>query len=206
MPDADLSPNLSSAWSGPSTMEGGEAYAEMIVSLRRLLNGIAGASPDVPTITALTADMDAWSDRLGGFAVDEDHQIYGRRRDLVGRGQATWPAVHYTRLGNDSFEGVVTFGRYFLGRNGVVHGGVILLVFDEVAGRLAHLAERTMARTAYLKTDFRNVAPIEVELQLSGHYIQEEGRKRRLRIELRHGDTLCAEAEALMVALKPGQQ
>jgi acyl-coenzyme A thioesterase PaaI-like protein len=206
MSDADLSPILSSASSGLSSMEGGEAYAEMIVSLRRLLNSVAGAKPDAPAITALTADMDAWSDRLNAFAIDEDHRIYGRRRDLVGRGQATWPAVFYTRFDNDSLEGVVTFDRYYLGRNGVVHGGVIMQVFDEVAGRLAHLAERTMARTAFLKTDFRAVAPIEVELQLSGHYIQEEGRKRRMSIELRNGDILCAEGEALMVALKPGQR
>jgi acyl-coenzyme A thioesterase PaaI-like protein len=206
MPDEDLLPTLSSAWSGPTSSHGGDAYAEMIVKLQDFLNAVAGARPDSATTEALTGALEAWTGRLDAFAVAEKEQVYGRRRDLVGRGQATWPAIRYTRLDEDSFEGVVTFGRYFLGRNGVVHGGVIMLVFDEAAGRLAHLAGRSMARTAFLRSDFRSVAPIEVELALRGGYVSEEGRKRRMHIELRHGETLCAEAEALMVALREGQR
>ncbi len=193
------------AGSGPAAGPGGEAYGEMIVRLRAFLDAVAGSRPDAATIEALSRDIDAWARRLGTCAVGEAEQIYSRRGDLVGRGQVTLPAIRYTHLERDALEGLVTFGRYFLGRNGVVHGGVVMLVFDEVAGRLAHLGGRSLARTAYMRSEFRAVAPVDVELAVSGRYTKEEGRKRLLRLELRHGDILCAEAEALMVALRPGQ-
>ncbi|MBA2935291.1 PaaI family thioesterase [Sphingomonas sp. CGMCC 1.13654] len=178
----------------------------MIASLRAFLNRIAGGRPEEHDITALGADLDRWSTTLAEAAVEETEQVYGRRPDLLGRGQATWPAVRFTHLDDNSLEGVVTFDRYFLGRHGVAHGGAIAFLFDEIAGRLAHLGGRPMARTGYLRIDFRAIAPIEVELRISGRYLREEGRKRILRLELAHGDTLCAEAEVLMVTLKPGQR
>jgi acyl-coenzyme A thioesterase PaaI-like protein len=102
-------------------------------------------------------------------------------------------------------RGTVTFGRYFLGGNGAVHGGAIPLLFDEVLGRLANTGDRPRARTAYLHVDFRSITPVGAKLDVRGWFVSEAGRKRLLRGELRHGDTLCAEAEGLFVQLKPGQ-
>jgi acyl-CoA thioesterase FadM len=64
---------------------------------------------------------------------------------------------------------------------------------------------RSPARTAYLHVDFRHVTPVETELQVRVRFDREEGRKRFLRGTLHDGDTLCAEAEGLFVALRPGQ-
>lgn len=187
-------------------MPGGDSYAEMIDALRGFLDRAAGAKPDAPVLAALTADLRGWSGRLEAFAVKESEQIYARRRDLAGRGQVTSPAIAFTRLAPDLVEGQVTFSRYFLGKNGVAHGGAVLFVFDEIAGWLANLAKRPMSRTAYLRASFRSVAPIGAELTVSARTIREEGRKLFIHIELRHGIELCAEAEALMIALLPGQQ
>lgn len=205
MPDKDMPPTLSSAWNAPASGYGGQFYADMILSLRAFLNTVAATKPDKQTIEALTGDLRKWIDSLSAFAIDEKHQVYTRRPDLVGCGQVTSPAVTFTKVGKSSLEGVVTLGRYFHGLNGAAHGGVIMFMFDEVAGRMAHLNGRSLARTAYLRTNFRVVTPIESELTIKGWYEVEEDRKRHLRLELRHGETLCAEAEALMVALRPGQ-
>ena len=64
---------------------------------------------------------------------------------------------------------------------------------------------RPPARTAYLHVNYRNITPIERELQLTARFDREEGRKRFLSGELRDGDTLCADVEGLFVALRPGQ-
>jgi acyl-coenzyme A thioesterase PaaI-like protein len=135
----------------------------------------------------------------------EDDQVYGRRVDLVGRGQVTWPAIRFTHVDETCLQGNLRFGRYFLGRHGVVHGGAILFAFDEMAGRLANLGNRTIARKVFLRTDFRAPAPIETKLRISSRFVRETGRKSYVRIELHHGELLCAEAEELMVAMLPGQ-
>ncbi len=104
---------------------------------------------------------------------------------------------------HEKVEGTVTFGRYFLGGGGAVHGGAIPLLFDEVLGRLASSGDRAPARTAYLHTDFRSITPVGVELAVRAWFVSEQGRKRTLRAQLTHGDTLCAEAEGLFIELRP---
>ena len=60
-------------------------------------------------------------------------------------------------------------------------------------------------RTAYLKIDYRNIVPIEKELQIDAGVDRVDGRKIFVSGRLSDGDTLLTEAEALFVRLKPGQ-
>jgi acyl-coenzyme A thioesterase PaaI-like protein len=184
---------------------GGAEYGAMIEALRDFLDKVAAARPDGATIEALGSDLAAWSHRLAPLAVAEREQIFAQRHDLPGRGQTMSPKLTIVEGDRNAVRGKVTFGRYFLGGGGAVHGGAIPLLFDEVMGRLANSGGRSRARTAYLNVDFRAITPIEAELSVSARHVREEGRKRLLRGELRHGGTLCAEAEGLFVALKPGQ-
>jgi acyl-coenzyme A thioesterase PaaI-like protein len=194
-----------SAWHGPSTTYGGSIYGETIEELRKFLAAFAGARPTLEQIAELAAVLKQWTGRLEDCQVAEEEQVYARRADLLGRGQATWPAVTFTAMDDVSLTGRVRFDRFSLGRNGVAHGGVITLLFDEIAGRLAHFGGRDRARTAYLRTDFRAAALIDTDLEISARFISEEGRKRLIQVQLHHGTVLCAEAEILMVALRPGQ-
>jgi len=194
------------AWHGPGTTYGGEEYGRAIDALREFLAAFAGARPGQSAIIALMRDLEKWTEDLKRVAVAEPDQVYARRVDLVGRGQASWPPVTFAAAGQGALEGIVRFGRFFLGRNGVAHGGAVALVFDEFVGRLAHTDGRPVARTAFLKVDYRAPTPIDTDLRISARITREEGRKRFLAVQLRHGDLLCAEAEALMVTLKPGQQ
>ena len=194
-------------WQEPAVLGpgGGAEYGDMITALREFLDHVAAAAPDAATTVALTHDLSSWAERLASFAVPERRQIFARRLDLPGRGQTMSPSFVPVTGDHEHVEGTVTFGRYFLGGGGAVHGGAIPLLFDEVLGRLAISGDRAPARTAYLHTDFRSITPVGVELAVRAWFTSEQGRKRILRAQLTHGDTLCAEAEGLFVELLPDQ-
>lgn len=184
---------------------GGAEYGDMIAELRHFLDVLAAAAPDPATSAGLAADLAAWSEKLAPLAVEERRAIFARRLDLPGRGQTMSPAFVVRGGDRDNVYGTVTFGRYYLGGGGAVHGGAIPLLFDEVLGRLAQAGRRAPCRTAYLHTDYRSITPVGVDLQVRGWFVSEEGRKRVLRAEIRDGEVLCAEAEGLFVQLRPGQ-
>jgi len=184
---------------------GGAAYGTMIEALRDFLDKVAAAKPEEAVLGALTGDVARWSQRLAPLAVGEREQVFAHRLDLPGRGQTMAPCLIVDDGDPNQVRGRVTFGRYYLGGGGAVHGGAIPLLFDEVLGRLANSGDRPRSRTAYLHTDFRSITPVGVELSVTARFESEVGRKRLLRGELRNGDILCAEAEGLFVTLKPGQ-
>jgi acyl-coenzyme A thioesterase PaaI-like protein len=194
-------------WQEPTIRSpgGGPEYGDLILALRDFLDDVAAAAPDTATTVALAQGLRDWSDRLTPAAVPERKQIFARRLDLPGRGQTMAPSFIPTAGDHQSVEGTVTFGRYFLGGGGAVHGGAIPLLFDEVLGRLASSGDRAPARTAHLHTDFRSITPVGEELAVRAWFVSEQGRKRLLRATITHGHTLCAEAEGLFIILRPDQ-
>lgn len=186
-------------------LPGGRGYQVLVESLRAFLDDLAGALPDPSTAAALAGSLQDWSRVMGMLQVPERDQAFGHRTDLPGRGQVMAPAFVLTDRHQDGVEGSVTFGRYFLGGNGAVHGGAIALLFDEVLGRLSDTCGRPPGRTAYLNTSFRAVTPVGRELRMRAWFESESGRKRVLRGELFDGTTLCADAEGLFVSLIDGQ-
>jgi hypothetical protein len=189
----------------PSYEVADAVYGDMIAALRDFHNKVAAARPDEAALKSLTQDLEAWTERLAAVEVPESRQVFGRRFNLPDRGQSVTAAFTATHMDDTSVRGVVNFGRYFMGGNRAAHGGTIPLLFDSVLGHLCHAGGRPMARTAYLHTDYRSITPIETDLQLTGWFVSEAGRKRLLRGELRNGDVLCCEVEGLFVALNPGQ-
>jgi acyl-coenzyme A thioesterase PaaI-like protein len=181
-----------------------DPYGAMISSLRSFLDHVAAAKPDDLTLTRLAFDLAGWRDRLAEVAVSERDQVFARRFDLPGRGQTMSPPFVVRDADADQVTGTVRYGRYFLGGNGAVHGGAVSLLFDEVFGRLVN-SHRSPSRTAYLKTDYRAVTPVGVQLEVRVWLDRIEGRKRFVRGELKDGPVLCAEAEGLFVELLDGQ-
>lgn len=189
----------------PDLGEGPPGYLAMVDALRTLQDRIAVAVPPADLIATVTRTARALAARLEPHAVTERDRIAGHLSAVPGRGQTMMPVTHLEETGDGRIRGRVRFGQNYLGGNAAVHGGAIPLVFDEVLGRLAGSGERTPARTAYLHVDYRNVTPLDTDLDVEAWFVSEEGRKRLLRGTLRHGDTLCAEIEGLFVALLPGQ-
>lgn len=183
----------------------GDAYGELLTSMRAMLDHLGAARLDDATARALTLEVDALRERLADHVVGESEQTFARRADLPARGQTMVPPFVAHEADRDSMRGTVTFGRYFLGRNGAVHGGAITCLFENVMGHLAGTGGRTFGRAAYTHVDFRAITPVGRELELRAWFESEIGRKRVIRAEIRDGEVLCAEAEGLVIELREGQ-
>ena len=195
---------LTVAWLGLEDLGPQPGFSALIDALRTLQDAVAGARPPAAALEETTRQVAELTRQLAKYQVDEREQIAGHLAGTPGRGQALIPPVHLDEELPGAIRGHVSFGRFYLGGNGAVHGGALPLVFDDLMGRLAN-AGRSPARTAYLNVSYRNITPIETRLTIEARLESESGRKRVLRGELRHGDTVCAEAESLFVALRPGQ-
>ncbi|WP_202125237.1 hotdog domain-containing protein [Actinomadura physcomitrii] len=193
------------AGNGDDSAPGGPGFAGMIESLRLLHDRITGAAPPPELLKEMTRAFEDLAVELGLYAVSEREQITGHRIDLPGRGQALVPVFTVDESDDEHVRGSVRFGRYYLGGNGAAHGGAIPLVFDEMLGRLANAGGRPISRTAYLRVDYRSITPLDRDLRAEAWFDREEGRKRFLRGAIFDGETRCAEAEGLFVALNPGQ-
>ncbi len=106
------------------------------------------------------------------------YQLAGRRLELPARGQTLAPSFVADEWDDNMVRGRITFGRFHVGGNHAAHGGAISLAFDDILGRLANVAGRSVARTGYLNVSFRNIPPVDKELTLVGRFDREEGRKR----------------------------
>lgn len=182
-----------------------DGYPAMVDELRVLLDRVAAAAPPqdlVGEITKLTAEL---NERLLSYEVPERDQLSGELIRLPGRAQLLTPVYTVDELDDRSMVGRVQFGRHHVGSNRAVHGGAIPLVFDEVLGRLALVGDRPRSRTAFLHVDYRAITPVDEELRLEAWFEREEGRKRFVRGVIKHDDQVCAEANGLFVALRPGQ-
>lgn len=182
-----------------------EGFLEMIEALRRLQDDVTAAAPPAELIGEVTRALTRLSEQLRPHAVPEREQFAGHQTDVPGRGQSMTPVITTEEADERHARGRVTFGRFYLGGHGAVHGGAIPLMFDDLLGRLAVSGGRVPARTAYLHVNFRSVTPVGRELRVEGRFDREEGRKRFLVGELYDGETLCADAEGLFVELRRGQ-
>ena len=93
----------------------------------------------------------------------------------------------------------ILFPQRFSGVMGVVHGGVVSMLFDELLGSVANHAPGEWWATASLKVDYRAPSPIGERLDAVVRLVRREGRKCTVRGQLHAGDRLCAEAEGLFV-------
>ena len=152
---------LTEAWRDRIDLGQPTAFPAMIDALRALQDQVTGSSPPEQVAGKIADAISALTRELAEYAVDERHQVAGHLVGIPGRGQCMSPAVEITEYSDTHARGHVSFGRFYLGGNGAVHGGAIPLVFDELMGRLANTGGRRPSRTAYLHVNYRNITPIE---------------------------------------------
>jgi acyl-coenzyme A thioesterase PaaI-like protein len=117
---------------------------------------------------------------------------------LPGRGHPLLPPV-IRRADPGRVIGTVTYTTVHAGAGEAVHGGQVMLLFDEVLGGVAGTA--AASRTASLTVDYRSLTPIGAELTVEGWVDRVQGRKIYVEGRLLDGDRVCAEAHALFVAV-----
>jgi acyl-coenzyme A thioesterase PaaI-like protein len=91
------------------------------------------------------------------------------------------------------------------GYPGVVHGGIIASMLDEVTSRTIFRGEPLrFVVTARLNIRYRKPVPIETPLRLNGWIVEDKGKVITVAGEmLGPGDVLLAEAEAVLVEVDP---
>jgi hypothetical protein len=173
-------------------------FADLVVSLRHVLDSIRLADLPVEEAQAARASLTAVAERARQFPAADDLEPTSRRPDLPGRGNALIPGFVMNSDESNRSYGHGSFSAAHLGRV-AAHGGSITLIFDEVMGRLIERDGRR-ARTAYLHVNFRRLVPIDVELDLETHIDRQEGRKTFASATIHHGDLLLADAEGLWIS------
>jgi acyl-coenzyme A thioesterase PaaI-like protein len=188
------------------TNHGGPDYGRFVEAVRALQDHARSADAPDEVITKAADALDDLNRLLAPYDADEWHSPSGRRMDLPNRGNIMQVPVDFVVTEDGRVGGTAHFRRFHLGRNGAVHGGALALLFDSLLGFTAFkLSNSRYQRTAYLHLNYRQIAPVEKELQVDAEIDRVEGRKIFVSGRLRDGDAVLCDAEALFVKLKPGQ-
>jgi acyl-coenzyme A thioesterase PaaI-like protein len=99
----------------------------------------------------------------------------------------------------------ILFPERFSGVKGVVHGGVVSMLFDELLGSVANHEPGEWWATASLRVEYRAPTPVGQTLDATVGLVERTERKCTIKGQLYAGDVLCAEAEGLFVKARlPG--
>lgn len=190
----------------PSGPRGGDVFADLHLAQRRFNDLLSGAVPPDDLAERITAQLAQFADELAGHQVREGLRWDGWRGELPGRGHPFLPAYRITDETETTLTATVRFTRFFLGGNGAAHGGSQGAVFDDMLGRCVNHFQKGVARTAYLKVNYRRITPIDTDLTAEVSVDRVEGRKRWCsgRMWDSTGELVC-DCEALFLALLPGQ-
>ena len=109
----------------------------------------------------------------------------------------------FYKEGGDSIVVNYTVPERFQGYPGVVHGGIVTTMLDEILGRVFMFDDpNRFMFTAKLTTRYRHPVPIGEPLKMVGSVIKDRGRIAEAKAELFGPDgSLLAEAEGLLVTL-----
>jgi acyl-coenzyme A thioesterase PaaI-like protein len=192
------------------TTKGGPDYGRFIEAVRALQDHARAVDAPDGVISEAADLIEKVSDLLSPFDTDEWATPSGRRMDLQNRGNILPVPMKVRKVpgegATDRIQGWARFRRYHLGRNGAVHGGALGLLFDSILGMTSGvITGGPRQRTAYLHINYRQIVPIEKELQIDAGVDRVEGRKIFVSGRLSDGDTVLTDGEALFVLLKPGQ-
>jgi len=188
-----------------------ERLAEVVRNLIVEVLGSRAADEDLSTVRetlerALASLRDRHSDVTNGsfgVSANEQRRQYLSRSPMFGTVNAIAAPLRITQISEGegaSVEARVIFGDPWEGPPGCVHGGFVASAFDEVLG-IAQSASGNPGMTVSLKVDYRAPTPLHKELVFRGWCDKREGRKSHTRGTLYCGETLCAEAEGLFVAI-----
>ncbi len=109
---------------------------------------------------------------------------------------------------NDGIETFIEFTptEHWQGFRGVVHGGLVATVLDEVMAWELYGYD-DFAVTAKMEITFRKHVPVGERLRASARIVEDRGRAKKLHAELRDtSGTVLATADSLFVALPKEQE
>lgn len=174
---------------------------DLISAVHDLHDALARGHLPANAVAEARAAVERATAALRPHAADVFDRPYGLLRQRPDRGTALVPPIHVETLTETELRATVTLSPFYVGGLGAAHGGVMGLVFDGAFGRVARTGFKTLSRTAFLKVDYRQVTPLDKELQIHAWLERVDGRKRFMRGTLHDGQDLLVDSEALFVAL-----
>ena len=162
--------------------DGLERYAERLNEHPRLKNAMGHAE------SANAGDVGAFFDQS----------------PMIGLANPLAPPITVARSGERSAVASATFGSAYEGPPGCVHGGFVAAAFDEVLGFVQSLSG-SPGFTGTLTIRYRTPTPLHTELRFNAEIDRTEGRKTFASGQLHAGGGLCAEAEGVFIAARPGK-
>jgi acyl-coenzyme A thioesterase PaaI-like protein len=127
---------------------------------------------------------------------------YGNLQDLSpvsGLSNPVSPYLSMTMAEDNSVEGMVYFPAAYEGGPGLVHGGFIAAVFDELLGKAQAQLEQP-GFTGSLNVRYLRPCPINTEYHLEGRVARTEGRKIHTEASMFLDGQRMAAAKAIFVA------
>ena len=181
-------------------------------ALRRIIHRLHGSPAPDGELAAVADDLERLAERLDAFPggslyegfsesplAGRDPHAFFDHSPMLGRANPLAPPIELWADG-DVMRARATFGTAYEGPPGCVHGGYVAAAFDEVLGSTQSLAGRP-GMTARLTVNYRSPTPLHEELHFAGRVVEVSGRKTFTSGTVHAGDRLCAESEALFVAI-----
>jgi len=186
-----------------------EAVAELGAAMRSLSEAVVRAEADIPELRAAAAAARSLADRLwltarGLRQVPSVDDLAGGTRFFslgTGIGHPVSPPLRLAEEPDGTLVGQATLGARLEGPPGMLHGGMIALLFDEMLGWAAARAH-AHGMTAQLEVTYRRAVPLDAEIVIVARTTSTEGRKVWTEATLARADdpgTLLATARALFV-------
>jgi acyl-coenzyme A thioesterase PaaI-like protein len=148
----------------PGADELAQAVRELMEATVRAQGGdLTKATELVREATAQLADL-----REGPWVVGST--LPSPYNAVLGAGNPVAPPAVLTQHTKDGVRGEVTFGTAYEGAPGLVHGGMLALVMDQVLGE-AGIAAEVAGMTIGLELRYAAPTPIHVPLVVEGHVV-----------------------------------
>lgn len=119
---------------------------------------------------------------------------------VIGTGNPLAAPLVLTSRTPDGVQGQVRFGTAYEGAPGLVHGGVLSMVMDQVLGEAA-IAAGVGGMTVGLEVSYRAPTPIHADLVVDGRVVEAGERKVRLEGSIATGGTTTVTATATFVRI-----
>jgi acyl-coenzyme A thioesterase PaaI-like protein len=178
-----------------------DAHDRLGAALRALNDAVVRTGADEQELAEVAAAVEALRDRLAAApSRGRVHDSPYHPMSIVGgTAHPIAPQLH-TVASDGGVGGTVVLGPAYEGGPGLVHGGVLSLLFDHAMGQALFVAGHA-AMTVSLDVRYLAPTPLDTPLHVSARVDRVDGRKRFVSGRITVAGTTTAEASAVFVAL-----
>jgi acyl-coenzyme A thioesterase PaaI-like protein len=170
-------------------------------AVRALSDVVVRTGADEDEIVAAADAVEAVTAQLAaGPAGKHVHDSPYHPMSIVGGSAHPTAAQLHTTRTDDGVAGTVRLGPAYEGGPGLVHGGVLSLLFDHAMGQALFVAGYS-AMTVSLEVRYRAPTPLDVPLAVSAKVDGVDGRKLFVAAQVAVGGQVTAEARGVFVQL-----